>query len=321
MNIVKTLENYPILEVFSRNLYWKFSFIKKFVNKFLKKFLYPKINLKSSFSLNKLINILRLEGIKENDIVLIHSDMNELSKCGLSPIKIVKTIKNLLLPNGTIVCPTYPIFKNNYKGKYKESTLSKLYLHYDVKKSLPWTGLFGVILMKLPGSKRSLHPINTLTAYGESVHEIFNNENIDSLDLPCGINSTWANLVNLNAKIVCLGVDLAHSLTMVHVAEDCNESDWQIKNWYREKNFIIKTDEEERKVTLRERHPKWSRSYAEKKLNYDLFENKIAKKLKLGSLNISILESRDLIKFINGMKSKKNKTYPFYYCWISKLFN
>ena len=246
--------------------------------------------------------------------------MKELSKCGLSPVEIVHNIKNLLCPNGTLVCPTFPIFPKKNKKNQRYISLKESKFKYDVKKSLPWTGLFGIILMNIPRSKRSIHPINTLTAYGESVDQIFNNETLDNLDLPCGNNSSWANLVNLNAKILCLGVDLAHSLTMVHVAEDCYENYWPVKNWYRKRTFTIKTNKEEREVSLRERNPKWACSYCEKKLNYDLYKNKIANKFKLGSLEVSILESKDLIRFIEYMKYKKNPTYPFYYCWISKIF-
>lgn len=169
--------------------------------------------------------------------------------------------------------------------------------------------------MKLPESRRSLHPLNTITAYGSAVKEIFANESIHNLDLPCGLNSTWAALAKLNSKIIMLGDDMAHSLTMIHVAEDCFEDSWPISDWYRYRNFTIVDQGIEYYVKVRERQPRWGMLYAERKLSFDLCSNGIAKSLRVGTLEVTVLESEALLDFLN---SKKASGYPYYLVPLSR---
>jgi aminoglycoside 3-N-acetyltransferase len=170
--------------------------------------------------------------------------------------------------------------------------------------------------MKMPGARRSIHPLNSITACGAMVDRIFAKEKIDTLDLPCGPNSTWASLFHMNAKIIMLGVDLTHSLTMIHVAEDCYEAEWPVKGWYRERLFKIKNQGCEKLVTVRERHPKWAMSYAERKLSRDLYASGVANRCSVGSLEITVVESEKLIEFLNN---RKKRAYPYHLTWLSNL--
>ncbi len=315
--INKFLGYFPITEVLLRNIYGRFSFFRNILKLFKNKKLKVDEKIEINFYFKDLISLLKSEGIKEDDVVLIHSNMDELAKCDIGPKEIVYELINKLCPKGTLVAPTFPLYpdnKNNINRITKDMTNVKY--SYDLKRSLPWTGLLGLILMKVPGSRRSIHPLNTLVSYGKSTNEIFRNESYSSLDLPCGINSSWSSLLKLNAKIICIGVDMAHSLTMIHVAEDCYEDTWPVKNWYRKRVFDVIDGDTSKTVYVRERHPKWSMSIAQERLNLDLYKDNIAKKIKLGSLEFSILESTNLIKYL---RSKSPASYPFYYPNISNL--
>ena len=109
--------------------------------------------------------------------------------------------------------------------------MSNVKFAYNVQITRPWTGNLGSALMKTPNARRNVHPLKTVVAYGAAVDRIFAKESIYSLDLPCGPNSTWAALAELNAKIIMLGVDMTQSLTMIHVPEDFYEAEWPVRDW------------------------------------------------------------------------------------------
>lgn len=315
MIIKKIFEQSPLLEVFVRNLYWRLSWLQQLISKTVAG--NPSSTAKLSFSGAELLLTLRKMGINDDDIILVHSSMKELAPMGLTSTEIIQLLMNELCPTGTIVCPTFPLYSKEPHGMERMTKdISSQTFDYNVQKTKSWTGELGRALMKVPGARRSIHPLNTITAYGTAVDQIFINESIDKLDLPCGENSTWAMLAKMNTKIIMLGVDLAHSLTMIHVAEDCYESEWPVKNWYRKRLFKIINQANEYLVVVRERHPKWAMSYAERKLSRDLYSKGIAKKSSIGSLEIAVVESTILIEFLN---SKKSRAYPYYLTWISNL--
>ena len=309
------MEHFPRLEALVRNLYWRISFLQKATSGVKKDMGAP--SAEGGFTDDKLVETLRQMGVTEDDTIIVHSSMKQLSKCGLGTTEIIELLSQKLCPIGTLVCPTFPLYVAEPQGTERlTKDMSNVEFVYNVQKSRPWTGDLGRALMKTPNAKRSLHPLNTVTAYGAEVDRIFAKESINSLDLPCGPNSAWAALAELNAKIIMLGVDMTHSLTMIHVAEDCYEKEWPMKDWYRRRNFRVVDHDKEYLVKVRERHPKWALSYAERKLSRDLYACGIAKRAQVGSLDVTLLESNALLHFLN---SKKKSGYPYYLTWLSRL--
>jgi aminoglycoside 3-N-acetyltransferase len=311
----KILAHFPQIEAILRNVYWRSAFIINILEKFSS--LQPRNLEFSKFSIDDLIILLKNKGVNPNDIVVIHSSMKSISACGLGPKEVINKLMHDLIPYGTLVCPTFPIYPFEPKGKDRfTKDVSDIEFIYNVQKSRPWTGDLGRALMKMPGARRSIHPLNTITAYGASVDQIFEKESIETLDLPCGLNSTWAALSKLNAKIVMLGVDMTHSLTMIHVAEDCSEKQWPVKGWYRQRHFRIIDGGQENSVQVRERHPRWALSYAERKLSRDLYDSGIATLEQIGSMEVTVLESKPLLDFLDN---RKQSAYPYYLTWLSSL--
>ncbi len=315
MSINKILEYLPFAEAIARNLYWRIPIMQKIASRISKT--QHATTMKNGFSIDGLIAELKRKGVLDNDVIIVHSNMKALAKSCLGPSEIIESFMQQLCPEGTLVCPTFPLYVKEPRGTERLTRdMSEVELVYNVQKSRPWTGALGQALMKTAGSRRSLHPLNTITAHGKAVNQIFANETIDSLDLPCGPNSTWAALAALNAKIVMLGVDMTHSLTMIHVAEDCYENDWPIKGWYRKRCFRVVDHGNEHRVEVRERHPRWALSYAERKLSRDLYSEGVASRTRVGSLDITILESKSLLDFLNN---RKKSGYPYYLTWLSRL--
>lgn len=313
MNIDKLFEISPHSEVLMRNLYWRIPTLSD--NHSANRRRSPGIGV--GFRPDDLVSALRRQGVAVNDTIIVHSSMTQVAQGGLSPLETFQLLTLKLCPEGTIVCPTFPIYRDEPKGRDRlNKDISSIVFEYNVQRTRPWTGELGRVLMNTPGARRSLHPLNTVAVYGADVDKIFAKEFADNLDLPCGPSSTWAALVNLNAKIIMLGVDMAHSLTMIHVAEDCYENEWPVKDWYRKRICRIIDRNKEYLVEVRERHPKWALSYAERKLSKDLYALGIASEITVGGLKVTVLESKVLIEYLN---SKKRYAYPYYMTWLSRV--
>jgi aminoglycoside 3-N-acetyltransferase len=310
-------ENAPWLEVLSRILYWRFAFIHKLLNQRKQKKGPANClhNQNSSVPLELLQEEVMRHGIKSGDILIVHSSMQSLSVTSSSPSQIIEMLRRVIGENGTLVMPAIPKYREATSGTGRVTQdLSNSIWTYNVQLTPPWTGALPLALMRTPGAIRSRFPLNTVVAIGRHSQLMIDKELVVPDSTPCGPNSAWAYCANNNAKILMLGVDLAHSLTMIHVAEDCHDGSWPISNWYRRRTFLVRDRDFEDTVTVRERHPKWSIFYAERKLNKDLFDANIAKKTKLGSIDIISLSSDQLLSFL---EARRNKAYP-YYLW--KIF-
>lgn len=305
---------FPYLEVIARVLYWKSAWMHSLLSALFKR--KKSVAKKGTFSSSPGVSLELLEkeltdhGIGLGDILIVHSSMRSLVCTGSTPSQIIGMLIRVVGPTGTLVMPAIPKYDENVTGLDRiNADLSDLVLLYDVQKTPPWTGILPHTLMKIPKSRRGKHPLNTVVAYGAHVDDIFCGELLENYSTPCGPNSAWAYCAGKNAKIIALGVDLAHSLTMIHVAEDSYENDWPIPGWYRYRKFIVRDNGFEEVVNVRERHPKWAMFYAERKLDYDLSRNNISKKSYVGPIAVTSLESARLLEFLN---KRKTSGYPFY---------
>jgi aminoglycoside 3-N-acetyltransferase len=115
-----------------------------------------------------------------------------------------------------------------------------------------------------------------------------------------------------SAYIVSIGTDLTHSLTMIHTAEDSNPN-WNVKNWYRERKFIIIDGEFRMEKTILERQPHWGvLHFGERKLSHDLQKKGLLRSANIDGILVEVLEAKALVNFLNN---KNNTGYPYF--WIS----
>ena len=268
---------------------------------------------------SKVINHLVSIGIKEGDIIIVHSAYLQFMGSGISPDHILNELISLIGANGTLVMPvmrTYPESPNDDEVLFAE--IDGIKFEYDVNKSKIWTGILPYKLFKKKGSVTSRFPINTLTAFGPDAKKMFNSELDEELPTPNGLNSAWKYCADKDAWIISLGTDLTHSLTMIHTAEDTNRENWPIKNWYRRKRFIIRDNDFEMEKIVLERHPRWGMlHYAERTLCKDLIKNNLLTSVEIDGVLVESLKSKSLLNFLNE-KNKEIKGYPYY--WVKQNF-
>lgn len=314
--LTKLFERSPLLEVVVKNLYWRL-LVPAFSRQIEKimagrrraSALAAKGQESTEFDFGEVLGTLRSAGIVPGDILIVHSSMNELRGCGLDPKSIVRSLKDLVGDTGTLAMPAFPIIKGQPAGAalFDDKAFEPV-LTYDVKRSPPWTGALPKALLAIDGAIRSLHPANSMVAWGPHAMAMMK-ENIAKPDAtPCGQGSSWEYCWRNNAKIVALGVDLAHSLTMIHVAEDAFEAQWPVRNWYRRCTFKIINRGNSEVVNVRVRRHGWSIFYAERSFAADMMRFGVAQNYKVGPLRISVCSSTTLIDYL---RTHPRSEYPY----------
>ena len=284
-----------IIEVVFRCIYWKLK-IFKYIN--VKEFNH--INELNNF--DKILEKLKSIGVKNGSILIIHSSYDSLKNCSINPKEIINSLIDLIGEDGTLVMNSARVLK---KDKSRNDILK-----YDVKKSRVWTGVLPHVMVNDKRSEVSEFPFNPIVAIGKHAKKITtHNFNNNVMESSCGPNSGWKFCSDNNAIVVGLGVNLTHSLTIMHVAEE-NHKNWPIDDWYDIIKVEIINNNTKNNVVIKNRKEKWGKLYfLEKNLEKDLKVNKILNEENIDGLNFSNLNSKELINFLN--KKNHDSTYPY----------
>ncbi len=301
------LSSSPWLEVCVKWAYWRFAFMHRLLQSLRR----PAIADAPAVdpSLWPLIRT-HLQQLGIGDLLIVHSSMKQLKPLGMSPEQIVDSLRALLGPQGTLAMPAFPYFADEPHGStWMDETIPLPELTYDPATTPCWTGILGTTLMRLPGALRSRHPINSLAAIGPQATAMMAHELDGPLPLPCGRQSAWYYAAQHGARIVALGTDLTHSLTMIHVAEDAYAEEWPIANWYRERRYRIIDGAETMDFACRERRPRWAIHFAERTLARDAARAGILQRNNIGGIAVESCDAAALLTFLNARKASG---YPYF---------
>lgn len=293
----------PRMEVALRKLYWSnYKLLSRFK---------PESSLKPAnavkIDFDKIIEYLRLQGIGEETLLIVHSSYGAIKGSGLSPDEMIDKLLALIGPTGTLAMPVIRHYEEEPAPEDEiKSNLDNVVSVYDVESTPITTGVLPQRLHARPESITSRFPLNPMCALGPLAEEIMA-DNING-NSPHDEHSAWKYCADHNAVIIGLGIDLAHYLTMIHVAEEAYPG-WPIKDWFRKRNFIIKDGEFEMEKTVLERCPKWGMLHlADKLYTKDFKENGILIENTIESTRIGVIESPKLIAYLN---SRKAEGYPY----------
>ena len=139
-----------------------------------------------------LSNIIKL---RKDDTIFLHSSLGQL-RLNFDVEEAIDIILTILGQNGTIVVPTFPSKGSEQFLKDKEV--------FSVRETESGVGLLTEKLRKRKNALRSLHPIKSCAAIGKNAEYLLS-EHYKSL-LPYDHHSPFYKLIDLNAKIVGLGV-------------------------------------------------------------------------------------------------------------------
>ena len=160
-------------------------------------------------SIKDLIKEYKKVGLKKSQVVYVTSDFGKvITNTNFNKNKVFSdhfnAIKSIVGKNGTIVVPTATL---NFCGSNKVF-LPKSTQSYQM-------GAFSEYIRKKKGSKRSLHPLWSVSAYGK--HAKYITSNIPQHAF--GYNSAFHRLIKKNAFSLSIGVDPRKTISMVHHVE------------------------------------------------------------------------------------------------------
>jgi aminoglycoside 3-N-acetyltransferase len=307
--IARILEVSPYAEVVARRIYWSSPWLIDRANK--AGVTKPRTNgAATQHTWDKIEEFLRQHGVCEGGLIVVHSSGAALKPTGYAPPVILGKLIDMVGPSGTLAMPAFPKYEGEPQGiERMRADVSDLQLLYDVQKSVPWTGVLPLMLMRHPAAVRSRHPLNTMVAVGPLARQMMENNMTGERPLPCGVQSSWKFCADHKAIIVALGVDMAHSITMIHVAEDSHEREWPIKDWYRERKFQIVDNGAISKVVVRERHPRWAAHYAERTLSKDLKRRGLMASACIDGIPIEVVAADELLRFL---AQRRSRAYPYF---------
>jgi len=147
-------------------------------------------------------------GLKKSQNLYITADFGKIIDRSFLNLKVLedhfKAIREIIGKNGTIIVPTATLNLCNTNAVF------------DPKRTPSYNmGSFSELVRKKNGSKRSLHPLWSVSAIGK----LSNYFTKDIARHGFGYNSVWTKLVNKDSLSLHIGIDPRKSTSIVHYTE------------------------------------------------------------------------------------------------------
>lgn len=299
----------PYMEIALRQIYWSNVGRLKGMNPNKAK---HKQKDKEKADFNHVVEWLKDYGVKEGDLLIVHSSYEGLEGTGLSPEEIIERLLDLVGPKGTLCMPVIRHFKEEKKAKKEGTPLTDIVCKYDVKRTLVSSGMLPFTLMRRPDAVTSHFPLNPLCAVGPLAEEMMAHNLDGDNPSPHGPNSSWKFCVDHGAKVCAIGTSLEHHNTCIHVAEEAY-GDWRWKDdeWYDLRSFeIVDENKNSKRVSIKNRKLKWgTRHIAEINLNNAEKKAGIVKSSVVDGITVGFAESQKVISFL---RAKNKNGYPYF---------
>jgi len=239
------------------------------------------------------VNALRQAGIKEGDVVFVHSDISAFGKLLLFDRKLLlqtltDSIKEVVGEDGTIIMPTF-----TYSFDKNEA--------YDTENTKSTVGNLTEFFRKQEGVNRTMHPNHSVAVWGRHKKEL-----MEISKDTFGQGSVFEKFHKLGGKLVFFGTSFHEACTFIHYIEQMYEVPYRYMKSY--KGRIIKDGREyEDEFSF---YYKYSFFYTDMlSLEKHLKENELLKEVKAGEGSISVIESDSLLK--EGLKLLDKDIYFF----------
>lgn len=264
-----------------------------------------------------LINYLRVIGVTPGALVMAHTSVTGLSfdPEALAQGKtsnslqvaqdLVLMLEGLIDDTGTLLMPTHPVHKNRSGSPNAETPV------YNPRTTPCGVGLANELFWRQDGTQRSLYPHNTLAARGPLAQSLLANNLNDSKPLPHGTQSGYYRFCQRNGLLISIGVPLASCFTLVHAAEEARDERFPVRDFFEERDYIVRHDGQDRPVTIRKTRTEFMMfSLCIRKLRRDLVGAGILHEGRVGTIRVDWAFSGDVFRFISDRN--RTTTYPYF---------
>ncbi len=269
----------------------------------------------------ELLKYLQSIGVVDGALVMAHTSIARLQLTSdnaseqnpKGPIalacQVVQDLIDLAGDAGTLVMPTHAFYQN-------ENGLSRKGIRHDPPVYDPTStpcgvGLANEIFWRRKDVQRSLFPYNMLAARGPLADELLRDHLNDSKPLPHGIHSGYYRFCKKNGLIISIGVPLGRHLTLHHAGEEVRDTQWPVKDFFEEKEYVVVVEGERKTVVVRQTRPEYLMfSSCTRKLQRDLVQAGILHEGRVGSVRVDWARSKEVFDFL--MARNLNSPYPFF---------
>ena len=161
----------------------------------------------------KLVSDLQALGIVAGDVVFVHSSLSGLGKIQGGAETVLRALLDTLTPEGTLIIPTYHMIGGNIQA----TCLAADDYIFDYRIAPTELGKIPSTFLKFPDTWRSIHPTHSVSALGKQAEYVTKDHHKSPAAL--GPDSPWDRLVELNGKVLGLGISMG-PVTFYHMVED-----------------------------------------------------------------------------------------------------
>ncbi len=141
-------------------------------------------------------------GVRRGCVLMVHSSFGAFGNFQGTAHDVLDILLEIVGSEGTLAMPAQPA----------ETTAT-----FDSRRSPTSTGLLCELFRRVEGTRRSLHPGQSVCARGPLADELIGEHHLDPLG--CGRLSPFAKLARVDSQILGLGVSPLY-MTFLHVVED-----------------------------------------------------------------------------------------------------
>lgn len=305
------------VELSAKRVYWQSAWIREKIEHFR---WYDKPQ-KQIAKREELKQYLREIGVDKGALVMAHTAVSDLqlSDASMEAVptggflkaanNLVNDLLDLVGPTGTLVMPAHAHYQ--MEDALLPPSARDRVISYDPQTTPCSVGLANEMFRRRKGVLRSLHPYNSLAAYGPFAEELFRDNLNQNNPLPQGIYSGYYRFSQENGLVISIGVPLQNSMTLIHTPEEVRDQDWPIKDFFEHRRYLVRINGSDELHVVRQRRPEYAMyCICVRKLFRDLVREGIVHESSVESVRVDWAHSREVFDYL--MERNKNSHYPYY---------
>jgi aminoglycoside 3-N-acetyltransferase len=193
-------------------------FLRRRVSSFLRQRRFKKLKKTKPITKQDILNDLKKLGLKEGDIVLVHSSLSAIGYVEGGADIVIDALLEAVGPSGTILMPAFPL-PGTMLDYAKTNPL------FDPKNTPSCMGEITEVFRRRKGALRSLFPTHSVAAIGPHAEYLLKDHEKDQVQ--CGKHSPFFKLIGLDGYIMLLGA-WVNVLTSFRVL-DCTVDNFPVR--------------------------------------------------------------------------------------------
>ncbi|SFB98312.1 aminoglycoside 3-N-acetyltransferase [Alkalibacterium subtropicum] len=239
-----------------------------------------------------LIPDLKQLDINVEGTLLVHSSYKSIGAVKGGPDAVLDTL-SAYMKAGLLVLPTH-----TWEYINKENPV------FDVRRSPSNVGILTERFRRRPNVFRSEHPTHSVAALGKEA-ESFTKEEYRH-DTPCARQSVWGKLVDRDAKILLIGVDLTRN-TFIHGIEEWVDTPGRMTESYEDLYSVLRTGEKVRVPSRRHSGSHASEHYW--KVEEILLEEGAMSRGTFGDADVRVVDARKTADLLTELLLKNSDLF------------